>query len=319
MSGHFIIPLMIKPAAALALTAENRYAHAEMRRCFLLLIGLSAFSLPVFADQTQTFRWAGFTQAQQLPQNQYRVGLKTFGNWSEGETLGTGSGIFSSYGTVIGIDRQLGKNWLIGLNAGENRATMQSGGNPSAGKSVIESLFGTFYVRKTFSYSYFDVEPHYAHNRNKTSGDADQWGIAGEFGIWRDHGLGKIEPFLRLSHTSIQSGAEMSAGTESLNMLLAGVRYSWRTTSQLSTTVPRFYGGLQHEFGSKNVFQVSPFSTAPSVVVLRNGKTSPSRAFLGGGFTTSMGTSLDILLRYTAEISPHWTSHTVMLGVNCNF
>ncbi|MDR0521181.1 MAG: autotransporter outer membrane beta-barrel domain-containing protein [Planctomycetaceae bacterium] len=284
-------------------------------RCFILLLtGFCAFPLPVFSGGTQTFRWAGFTQTQQTPQNQYRLWLKTFSHWSEGEILQNHPCTFSSYGAAAGIDRQCGKNWLFGLAAGENETTVKT--DVSRYQTGIAGWNGMVYVRKTGSYCYVDVEGHYAQSRYKnTHTHAYQWGIAGETGIWRDHGLGKIEPFLRLSHIGCGSQTE----EETQNMLLAGIRYSWQTTSTFSSTVPRVYAGLLQEIGSSPLFQVASFGNTPAVFMLRGGQPPPSRLFLGGGFTTSMGTSLDVLLRYTAEISPHLTSHTVLLGVNCNF
>jgi uncharacterized protein with beta-barrel porin domain len=101
--------------------------------------------------------------------------------------------------------------------------------------------------------------------------------------------------------------------------MIVGVRYSWRTATDLTTTVPRLYGGVIQELGKTSLFHVSPFADTPTVFPVSDAKVSASRAFLGGGFTTSMGTSLDIFLRYTAEMSSRDTSHTALLGFNCNF
>jgi hypothetical protein len=73
------------------------------------------------------------------------------------------------------------------------------------------------------------------------------------------------------------------------------------------------------ELGKQSLFSVTSFGNTSTVFPVGNVEVPATRLFLGGGFTTSMGTSLDVSLRYTAEMSSRYTSHTALLGFNCNF
>ena len=256
---------------------------------------------------------AGGTAHSDSPKH-YRVWLRTFGNWTQGDLSATDNLRLSSYGLTLGVDRQLGKNWLAGLALGTNETSVKF--DHSTYQDNITAFHGSVFARKTFDHFFVDIEGNFGYNDHSSPFQerATQWGVSGEAGTWWSHGLGRVEPYVRLSHVYWDG-----EGSDTKETLIAGVRYSWRTATELTTTVPRFYGGVVQELGNRTLFSVSSFGNTSTVFPVRDLEVSETRFFLGGGFTTSMGTSLDILFRYTAEISSRVTSHTALLGVNFNF
>ena len=248
------------------------------------------------------------------PQKQYRVWLRTFGNWTQGDTTATDDVKLASYGLTLGVDRQFGKHWLVGLALGENETSVKFSHSPY--KDNISAFHANLFARRTCDRLFFDVEGNFGFNDHSSpfQKNATQWGLSGEMGTWWSHGLGRVEPYVRLSHVCWNGNSSDTKET-----LIAGVRYSWRTATDLTTTVPRFYGGVLQELGNQSLFSVTSFGNTPTVFPVGNLEAPETRLFLGGGFTTSMGTSLDILFRYTAEMSSRDTSHTALLGINCNF
>jgi len=244
----------------------------------------------------------------------HRVSLRTFGNWTQGDTTAADNLRFYSYGLTLGVDRQIGRNWLAGLALGTNDTSVKFAHSPY--RDNINAFHCGLFARKTFDRFFIDVEGNFGYNNHSSpfQKNATQWGLSGEAGTWWSHGLGRVEPYVRLSHIYWDGN-----GSDTKETLIAGVRYSWRTATNLTTTVPRFYGGVLQELGNKSLFQVSSFGNTPTVFPIRDLEVPRTRFFLGGGFTTSMGRSLDILFRYTAEMSSRDTSHTVLMGVNCNF
>jgi outer membrane autotransporter protein len=270
--------------------------------CIVITVLILLDIAPMFAGET----------APCDPAKHYRVWLRPFGNWTQGETTSADDLQFVSYGLTLGLDRQIGNNWLCGLALGENNTSIKFA--HSLYKDDINAFHADLFARRTFDRFFLDVESNFGYNEHAVQKNAAQWGLSGEWGTWWSHGLGKVEPYIRLSHVYWNG-----SGSDTKETLIAGVRYSWRTATDLTTTIPRFYGGVLQELGGKSLFQVSSFGNTPTVFPVRNVEVPGTRLFLGGGFTTSMGTSLDIFLRYTAEMSSRDTSHTALLGVNCNF
>lgn len=283
-------------------------------RFFVLLIALTLGVSPVFAGETFTSIFRLKEETQSEPQKHYRVWLRTIGNWTQENTTHSDELQFFSYGLMLGVDRQFNQNWLFGLSFGENRTAVKFARSPD--KDDIDAFHADLFVRRTFDQFFLDVGGNFGYNSHSSfwQQNATQWGVNGEAGTWWNHGLGKVEPYIRLSHIYWDG-----SGNDTQDTLVAGVRYSWRTATDLTTTVPRLYGGIIQELGNRSLFQVSPFADTPTVFPINDARVSESRAFLGGGFTTSMGTSLDISFRYTAEMSSRHTSHTALLGMNCNF
>jgi len=274
-----------------------------MRPIIIIAILLLPVS-PTFAGET--------TRCDSSPK--YRISLRTFGNWTQGDTTATDNLRFYSYGLTLGVDRQIGRNWLAGLSLGTNDTSVKFA--HSAYRDNISAFHCGLFARRTFDRFFLDVEGNFGYNDHSSPSqkNATQWGLSGEAGTWWSHGLGRVEPHVRLSHVYWDGN-----GSNTKETLIAGVRYSWRTSTNLTTTVPRFYGGVVQELGNKSLFSVSSFGNTPTVFPVRDLKVPSTRFFLGGGFTTSMGRSLDILFRYTAEMSSRDTSHTALLGINCNF
>ena len=245
---------------------------------------------------------------------QYRVWLRTFGNWTQGDAGTVDNLQLASYGLTLGVDRQIGKTWLAGLALGTNETTVRFAHSPY--KDDISAFHTNLFARRTFDRFFVDLEGNFGYNNHSSpfQKNATQWGLGGEAATWWSHGLGRVEPYVRLSHVCWNGSSSDTKDT-----FIAGVRYSWRTATELTTTVPRFYGGVVQELGNRSLFSVSSFGNTPTVFPVRDLEVSGTRLFLGGGFTTSMGTSLDILFRYTAELSSRDTSHTALFGINCKF
>jgi len=273
-------------------------------RSFITIAILLSILTPAFAGET----------AHCDSSKKYRVWLRTFGNWAQGDTAATDNLKLASYGLTLGVDRQFDKHWLAGLALGTNDTSVKFAHTPY--KDDISAFHTSLFARRTFDRFFLDVEGNFGYNDHSSpfQKNATQWGLSGEAGTWWSHGLGRVEPYIRLSHVCWNGSRSDTKET-----LITGVRYSWRTATDLTTTVPRFYCGVLQELGNKSLFQVSSFGNTPTVFPVHNSEISGTRLFLGGGFTTSMGTSLDILFRYTAEMSSRDTSHTALMGVNCNF
>jgi uncharacterized protein with beta-barrel porin domain len=242
----------------------------------------------------------------------YRVWLRTFGNWTQGNTTTNNPIEFSSYGLTLGLDRQINAHWIAGVSFGENNTSVKM--IRSSDKDHITAFYANTYARRTFDQFFLDVEGNFGYNEHSRRKNATQWGVNGDIGTWWTHGLGRVEPYVRLSHICWNG-----EGSDSKETVMAGVRYTWRTGTELTTTVPRIYGGVLQELGSRSLVPVATFGNTPTVFPVSGAQVSGTRFFLGGGFTTSMGRSLDISLRYTAEMSARDTSHTALLGVNYNF
>ena len=264
---------------------------------FLITILLSNISSTMFAEETS---------------QSYRVWLRTFGNWTQGDTMTESAIELSSYGFTLGLDKQINPNWMWGFSFGETNASAKISYSPY--QDNITGLYVNTFARRTFDPFFLDVEGNFGYNEHSLQKNATQWGVSGDVGTWWTHGLGRVEPYVRLSHVCWNGD-----GNDSKETLMAGLRYSWQTATPLTTTVPRVYGGILQELGNRSLFQAATFGNAPTVFPVGNAEVPGTRFFLGGGFTTSMGRSLDISLRYTAEMSSQDTSHTAIVGVNYNF
>lgn len=277
-------------------------------RLFVFIVVIVFNTLSVIASERGALH--DFTNQATPPR--YRVWLRTFGNWSQGDTVFSDSLKTSSYGLTLGVDRLFGNHWLLGLAVGENNTSVEGGA--LLGKQDLTAVHADLFARRTFDRFYLDVEGNFGFNEHSSQKDASQWSVNGEAGTWWNHGLGKAEPYIRFSHICWDGNRN-----ETKEMLTAGIRYSWQTSTYLTTTVPRLYGGIVQELGDQSLFSVSSFGSTPTVFPVHHLEVSATRFFLGGGFTTSMGKSLDISFRYTAEMSSRDTSHTALLGINCNF
>ena len=280
----------------------KRTVSASVVRPFIIITILFLSVSPLFAGET--FR----------DSKHYRVWLRTFGNWTQGDAAIADNLELASYGLTLGLDRQIGKTWIAGLALGSNDTSVKFAHLPY--RDNISAFHTNLFARKTFDRFFLDVEGNFGYNEHSSSlqQHATQWGLGGEVGTWWSHGLGRVEPYVRLSHT-FRDGNE----SDTKETLIAGVRYSWRTATDLTTTVPRFYVGVLQELGGRSLFSVSSFGNTPTVFPIGDLEVSETRLFLGGGFTTSLGTSFDVLFRYTAEMSAHDTSHTALFGVNFMF
>jgi len=283
-------------------------------RFFVFIIALTWGVSPVCAGEAFTSIFRPKETGQGEIQKRYRVWLRTFGNWTQENTTHADELQFYSYGLTLGADRQFNQHWLFGLSLGENRTCIAFAQSPD--KDEVNAFHANLFVRRMFDQFFLDIGGNFGYNDHSSflQQNATQWGINGEAGTWWNHGLGKVEPYVRFSHVYWDGSSNDTKDT-----LVAGVRYSWQTATDLTTTVPRLYGGLIQELGNLSLFQVSPFADTPTVFPFGDVRASKSRAFLGGGFTTSMGTSLDISFRYTAVMSTRHTSHTALLGAHCNF
>lgn len=272
------------------------------------------------ANRAPDFLWKRFglpdcTTAPSLKRSRLRLWTHGFGNWSQISGRRYTSDLDTrSAGVSVGADQQFGRNFLLGVSFGSNWAKLKRKNNTS--DEDISAAYGSLYFRTTLQRLYFDIEAGLGSNDvSYLSKSAFQWNVNAETGTWWEHGLGKVEPYLGLRHVSLDDDRT----EENKTTLLAGLRYSWVTKGTYAVTSPRFYVGVIQELGDRNLLPTAMFSDAPTVYSLSGYEVEETRLFCGGGFTSSMGSSLDLYLRYTAEIASDDSSHTLMLGMNWNF
>lgn len=260
-----------------------------------------------------------FTLDFSLPKSprRLRTWVRGFGNWSH---LGHSDGFFDleyySYGVSAGIDRQIGRQLLFGILLGGNKNSAQGVNKSLQWQSNLSSVHSSAYFRTTVQSLFFDFEGGLGYNEQSFPfRTAIQWNFNAEAGTWWTQGLGKVEPYFGLRYVSL----ELEPKNDSKTTFLFGVRYSWKTTGIYSVTTPRLYGGILQELGNRNLLNVASFTDAPTVFSIPGHEITETRFFFGGGFTSSMGSSLDIYFRYSAETASNYSSHTLLFGMNWNY
>lgn len=258
---------------------------------------------------------SGHGVSSSLKRGRFRLWTHGFVNWSQISDHRLASVLDTrSSGLSIGAEQQFGRRFLLGIGFGGNWSKLKRKGDFD--NEDISAAYGSLYFRTTLQRLYFDAEVGLGTNDvSYLSTSPFQWNVNVEAGTWWEHGLGKVEPYLGLRHVSLDDDRT----NESKTTLLAGLRYSWMTKGVFAQTSPRFYIGAIQELGDRNLIHTAFFSDAPTVFSLSEYKIGKTRFFCGGGFTSSMGSSLDLYLRYTAEIASDDSSHSLMLGMNWNF
>ncbi len=260
-------------------------------------------------------------------QRRYRTWFRSFGNWSSIGGSGKSTDLdYSVYGFSLGVDQQFGQSFLLGAGLGGNWISAE--GKKSERRSRLASdlsaIHASVYARTTWNKLYVDLETGFGENEqtlpDKANSKHFQWNVNAEAGTWWGHGLARVEPFFGLRHVSLDvDSGPAGESTLSKTTLLGGVRYSWKTAGSLATVTPRFYGGVLQELGGRHLMNAGVFVDAPTVFTLSDYRIAETRFFFGGGFTSALGRSLDLYLRYTAEVASNHASHTALFGMNWNF
>ena len=251
-----------------------------------------------------------------------RTWLRGFGNWTNLSGSGSNGGADAkAYGVSIGMDRQWGRNFLVGAGLGGSWCSAEEKNLKAT--TDVSSFHGCVYSRIRLQRFYFDVEGGLGSNDNKWSGttkSALQGNLNGEVGTWWEIGLARVEPYCGVRQVWYDDGSSRT-GNKTTSVL--GLRYSWKTAGKFAVTTPRIYGGWLHEWGDRDLFNVATFVDSPTVYRLAGGTSgtflTEDRLFVGGGFAMAMGSSLDVYLRYTAEMASNYAAHTLLLGMNWNF
>ncbi|MDR2642698.1 MAG: autotransporter outer membrane beta-barrel domain-containing protein [Planctomycetaceae bacterium] len=257
-----------------------------------------------------------------LDDKSLRTWVSGFGNWT-GVDGGVNSGnefTFYSAGFAVGMDRLWARRFLLGMTFSWDKTTIDL---PRLTKESFSAGHGHVYLRTIFKRLYVDIESGVGFsdgiqgNQNGLpQSTALQWNFQFETGTWWDEGLMKIEPLILLRHASlIQENLPDRAKTTAI----AGVRCSWQSAGLFSVSTPRIYGGLIRELGDSDVVSSSVFADSPTIFVAQNQKIAQTRFFAGCGTTASMGSTMDIYFRYTAEAASHYSSHTLLIGMNWIF
>lgn len=268
-------------------------------------------ALPGIVKQNRLF---GCDDAGSFHRTRLRTWIRVFGNWTEVGGSGSSPNLNTkTAGLSFGLDQQFGRNFLVGASFGGSDSTLERK-NRSDGN--LTAAFGSAYFRTTLRRLFLDVEGGIGYNDPDFVPENDfQWNLNAEVGTWWEKGLTKIEPYFGLRHVALDG----QDGTETKTTLLTGLRYSWKTTGTFAVTSPRFYVGLLQELGDRHLVNTASFVDSPTVYALPGYELPHTRLFCGGGFTSSMGKSLDLYLRYTAEIASSYAAHTLLLGMNWNF
>lgn len=254
------------------------------------------------------------------PDRRLRTWIRGFGSWStvEKSDLRSSDLKAQSHGISFGLDKQFSRRFLFGGAVGANRSSLkQKRRQNNFGNESVESIYGSVYFRSTFDRLFFDLESGLGVNDVSYSSKSSllQWHFRGETGTWWEHGLGNVEPYCGIQYF----GLDDPNGVENKTTLTVGLRYSWETIGVYAVTTPRCYVGVLHELGSRKLFSVSQFVDSPTVYQVPGYEIAETRIFCGGGFTSALGSSLDLYLRYTAEIASNYTLHTILLGMNWNY
>ncbi len=289
----------------------------------------TSFSKFLFSDElTERAKSRNFGLGSEFlaAHRRYRTWFRGFGNGSSiGGSHESADVEYSSYGFSLGVDQQFGQTFLLGAGLGGNWISAESKNTERRSKleSDITAVHASVYARTTWNRLYVDLETGFGENDQsygQVNGKNFQWNVNTEAGTWWGHGLARVEPFIGLRYVSLDTDYGLGAqSTLSKTTLLGGVRYAWKTSGTFATVTPRFYGGVLQELGGRHLMNAGVFVDAPTVFTLPGTKLTKTRFFFGGGFTSALGRSLDLYVRYTAEAASNHASHTAMFGMNWNF
>ncbi len=256
-------------------------------------------------------------------QRHYRLWFRGLGNWGSVGSSGQNSDLkYNSYGFSLGVDQQIGQNLLFG--AGLGGTWMSAQGKTQRRTSLdtdMSTLHGIIYARTTWNRIYVDLEGGFGENeqsrtvRQNSPFTGIQWHVNAETGTWMGKGLAKMEPYFGLRHTSLETESD----TETKTTLSGGLRYSWKTAGTYGSISPRLYGGVLQEVGGTNLMNAGVLTDTPAVFTFPGYKIPDTRFFFGGGFTSTMGRSLDLYFRYSAEVASDFSIHAILVGMNWNF
>ncbi|MDR1964397.1 MAG: autotransporter outer membrane beta-barrel domain-containing protein, partial [Planctomycetaceae bacterium] len=134
------------------------------------------------------FRHKPFTFDTSLPKSpqRFRTWIRGFGNWSQlGHSDGTADLEYYAYGVSVGIDRQIGRNFLFGVSLGGIQNSSQGGDGLFHWKSDLSAVHTSAYFRIAFRNFFFDLEGGFGYNdQSFPSRTAIQWNCNSETGIW---------------------------------------------------------------------------------------------------------------------------------------
>ncbi|MDR0390264.1 MAG: autotransporter outer membrane beta-barrel domain-containing protein [Planctomycetaceae bacterium] len=247
--------------------------------------------------------------------------ISGFGSWTGGgNDVSNDEYKFYSSGFAVGIDRLVGRSFLVGMTLGWDKTTIDL---PNLSKETFTAGHGHLYFRTTFRRLYVDVESGVGFRDGKKNSQIGlpqnttlQWNFQIETGTWWDEGLLKIEPFAQLQHASLFL-ADLRDPKKTT--AIAGVRCSWQSLGLFYVSTPRIYGGIIHELGDSNVAVSGLFTDSSTIFVAQNRKIAGTRLFAGCGITSSKGSTMNVYFRYTAEAATHYASHSLLIGMKWIF
>ncbi len=315
--------------------------HFRRAALALLLLALACNTEPVRAEPGETYRglpplsemfrvprWSAFrgdgsTVGIVHAEKRYRILFRGFGNWSSLGNSGESEDMdFNAYGFSLGVDQQIGHRWLMGASVGSTRISAQGKLLERQNRHDFDAsaMHGMVFVRKTWDKLYVDLETSFGENEQtgrfrNAAFTGSQWHFNAETGTWWGQGLAKIEPFFGIRYASL----ETEPGTETKTTLVGGLRYFWSTAGKYGRTSPRLYGGVLQELGDKHLMNAGTLIDSPTVFAVPGYEMAATRFFFGGGLTSTLGRSLALSFRYTAEVASSYASHTLLLGMNWNF
>lgn len=300
----------------IALGSTENAAPFELRDSALFSLGQSrrpsAFSL--LSRQFGSFSAPKLFSAPR----QTRTWVRGYGSWVTVDQFGGADNMdleVMAYGLSLGIDRQIGRDWLVGAAFGADGARMKSK-DDLWDKSKLSATFGSLYSRLSVRRFYFDIEGGLGYNDQDYPKNKDlQWHFHGEVGTWWEEGLMQFRPYLGLRYVGLEYGSKNLDKTT----LFAGLQCRWTSTGLFAVHHPRFFAGLMHEAGGRHLLSTGTFSDSPTVIALPDQRIAGTRFFAGGGCTSDFGRSLSLSLRYSAEIASNHASHTLLLGMFWNY
>ena len=277
-----------------------------------------------FSGSAQTFAYGGTGSDQR-----HGAWIAGYGGWDDIDATANTAAADNDYGGIVaGIDREIGRNWRLGVFGAYGRTeTTQSARSSSA---AADSFSAGAYGGTTYGPIFFNIGGlatwHDIDSSRsvtvRSSGqtltatyDASSWQVFSEAGYRFDSGDVRIEPFAGISFLQLDTDSYTEAGgsaaltaasdTESITFTTLGIRFGHKVSNRT-----RVYAmaGWQHAFG--DVDPTSTFTLAGSIPFTVAGAPIALDALvLGLGFDVEMSNAVTLGARYDGRFGDGTTAN----------
>ena len=273
---------------------------------------------------------------------QTRLWATPYGNWEHRLANADSAGFQAdTFGVMAGFQRRWNKYLTWGWGAGGSWISANGDGH-SGGKSIdgfktafdaaLEVTDWRLLAVAGYGHNSQAIRRHDDFGRFGGDNNADQWGVKTELQLKLGAGLFEMEPFAGLDYLAFSergytehrirgTGQPRSFGKFSENSFAStlGVRYRWRQTGQFAVWRPELSAAWFHEYGSDRVFRSSQLDPFPTLYTFPAGRQSRDRLLVSAGIVGHLGSTMDVFVRYAADIAGDDTSHAVLCGTHWKF